>query len=662
MHSGAPPAVDIVVPVHGGLRHVRACFDSLSRWTGAGHRLIVVDDASDAHTRDTVVGLVADDWGARGMVLVNERNLGFLRTANRGMREGTAPIVVLLNSDTLVSPGWVEGLTACIESREDVGVVSPLSNNANLTRIGVPYGTDHRRIAEAVRRVSPRRYPEIHLASGMCFVVRRALLEELDYFDERYGRGYYEESDFCLRAAERGWRTVADDTTYVHHHGWGSFGSGERNELMQRNAALFGERWGPGRHKRLRRQVMGERHFAELERRLRVALADSAQIRPRRSLPRTGTRLLAEHAREASPVTTHRRPPTSALRPLAEWTRLAERPPLVHDADREVLVLVDDLEVDPASSEVLQLADRLLQRGLDVSVATSGRFDAALFVDPCRLRPFVLSGPDELLATVPSHRVVLATSPATVFDGLLLRDRDGSVLAGWFDPQAVAPSLGWPQEGWSTAMAPRLVDAHLGPAVPLPAPDDIRVHDVPLGVDPEVYPPRPLSERPPRVLLTHHREAGPRSTADTRAAVEQLHERGIEVTVYGDPPDGVEVASEPLAPQSVEAPLLADHAVVAEIGPLPGMERFRLRCAATGTPLVLAGPTTPSCPLAAGDEAYTAPRGDVARAVDLAVTVLTRPEEAAIRVAAARERALSRPLQAEAAALADAVTALGARA
>lgn len=652
--------VDIVLPVHGGLRHVRACLEALRLWTEDHHRLIVVDDASDDETRQVLLETVRRDWGASGTVLVNERNLGFLQTANLGMRAGSAPVVVLLNSDTLVAPGWVEGLTTCLRSRPDVGVVSPLSNNANLTRIAVPYGTHHLRVAEAVRRVSPRAYPEIHLASGMCLVARRKLLEDLAYFDERYGRGYFEESDLCLRAADAGWRTLADDATYVHHHGWGSFGAQERNELMRTNAALFEQRWGEGRHRRLRRRVLRQRLFAELERRVRVALEDCAQVSPRRRLPRASTRIVAEKARLRGPAPTRQRIPTSGRYPLEEWCQIAQVPPSGRRPPEAsgVVVLLDDLGLTPTATDVLQLADRLLRRGLTASVATAGTFDPALLVDPCRLRPYVLSGPDELLSTLPPHGVVLATSPATVFDALLLRQRDGSAVATWFDPQAVGPATGWPDEGWSTAVAPRLAQAHLGPAVPLPVAEPAPVYEVPIGVDADVYRPRPLDGRPPRVLIGHDRDAGPRATADVGRAVECLRSGHIDVTVYGDPVPDMQTTTEPLAPQAVEAALLADHAVVLEVAPVPGLERFRLRCAATGTPVVLASPTTRSCPLRVGDEAYAAPRGDVEHAVDLATAIVGDPGIASGRVAAARRRAADSPLEAEAEALAHAVASI----
>jgi GT2 family glycosyltransferase len=658
-------SVDIVIPVYGGLRHVRACLDSLLTWTSTSHRLIVVDDASDERTSTTVRRLVAAGWGERGTVLRNDVNLGFLRTANRGMRAGQAPVIVLLNSDTLVTPGWLDGLVASLDHDSAVGITSPLSNNANMTRIAVPYGSHHLEIAEALRRVSPRSYPEIRLATGFCLAARRSLIEELDFFDERYGRGYFEEADLCLRAAELGWRTIADDATYVHHHGWGSFGAEERNLLMKHNEALFAERWGEGAHKRLRREVLGRKLFAEHERRLRLALRGSAQVSPRRQLPRSGTRNVAERARRAG-----ERPRGHAR--LATWTRhsvdrwheiahttAAAGPP--EDA-RDALFLVDDLTITPFTTDLLQLVDRLMQQGLRVGLATSGAFDTALFTDPCRLRPSVVTGPDELLEVVPPSRVIVPTTPETVFDALLLRERDGALVAAWLEPQSPVRSPRWPEDHWAATAAPLLAHAHLGTAPPwLPAPVRPPFHEVPIGVDSEVYEPAPLHGRPRSVLLTHWLDAGPDATSTVRHVAELLHAADITPVVYGDPLPGGGADSEPLSPQEVESTLLTRHAALVEIAPLPGLHRLRLRCAASGTPLVVAAPAGLAGPLQTGVETYAAPRGDARRAAEIVTTIVDEPELAADRVSRALEHAASSPAEAEAGALADTLRAVAGR-
>lgn len=647
-----PGDADVVVPVFGGLRHVRACLDELRRWTQeVDHRLVVVDDASDAHTHEALTRLVAEGWGEHGRVLTNEHNQGFLRTANRGMRAGSSPVVALLNSDTLPTPGWLSGLMACLHSAEDVGIVCPTSNYSNVTRIDVPYGVDHLRMAEAVRRVSPRDYPDLGLVSGFCLVARRSLLTEMEHFDEAYGRGYFEDADLCLRARAAGWRVLADDATYVHHHGWGSFGPDEHGELVAVNRERFQQRWGDA-NRELVQRVRKQRPFAELERRAWLALKDHAQIRPRRDLPSHRSRRAAERARQGrlDPVA-HRPPPASTVHALDAWPDLVRRRPAVPHEAGDVLVLVDDLLVTPFTTDVLHLVDRLARSELEVALASTGSYDVALYSDPCRVRPYVLESHDEAATTLPAHRLVIATSPATVFDAALLAARDGSRIATWFEPQAVGVHHGWPDEGWASVLAPSLADAHVGPALPRPLSSDALQHAAPIGVDLDLFrPPSADGHRRAGVLVPHTTAAGATVTADTADAVSRLRSHDVEVTLYGDdlPTDhGARVV--PFSPQGHERDLLTSHGTLLEIGPVPGLERLRLRCAATGTPLVLAGPAGRTCPLEPGAQAAVAPRGDVARSVELALAALAAPPGQ--RTAAALERARACGIDREARAL-----------
>jgi GT2 family glycosyltransferase len=630
-----PPAVDVVVPVYGGLHHVRGCLGSVTATLRSADHLVVVDDGSEPATAAALRDLTARSLGRhRTTLLTNDANLGFLRTANRGMQAGGHDWVVVLNSDTLVTPGWLDGLHAALTSAPDVGLTSPVSNHANLTRIAVPAGTDVLDLAATVRRVSPRSYPEIGIGSGFCLASRRALLEELGYFDEVFGRGYFEESDLSLRAAAAGWRTVADDTTYVHHHGWASFGPAERTRLMAHNAEVFAARWGDA-HDRWQRRVRRARPFGELERRVHAALVGHAQPHPRRPLPRSGARWVAEKARQGrgvaekarqgradatrragavtpppDPLAAGQPTPTHRRRPMGDWRRLAADAVARQrgvSAATSVLVLAPSLTCDPIATSLLALVDRLDRRGIRANLATSGPYDPALLTDPSAVRPFVLSGPDEALDVVPRFDVVVATDPATVYDALLLAGRHGSRVAARFEVAVAAP-LAWPDDGLARAVAASLVPTHLGPYGEDLVPD---WRPVPLGIDTDLFRPAEAAPAGAPVLVLHDVRAGPHATAIAATVVTGLQHRSLDVAVYGDGPPGAEVAATPLSPATVEVALLRGAAAVVEVGPFPGADRLRLRAAACRAPLVTAAPLGPTSRLQALEHVWAAPVDDV---------------------------------------------------
>ncbi|MGA8810268.1 MAG: glycosyltransferase, partial [Thermoanaerobaculia bacterium] len=194
-----PSEVDVIIPVYGAAKELRACLESVERETR--HRItLVVDGPQDADVESVIA-----DFAFR--VLRNERRLGFVGSVNRGMRE-TSSDVVLLNSDTIVTPRWIEKLIDAAYSSGDVGTVTPLSNHATLCSVPrafeenlLPAGFDAASFATVVENVSQRSYPRIPTGVGVCLYIRRALLDDIGVFDEtEFGLGYGEENDFCMRA------------------------------------------------------------------------------------------------------------------------------------------------------------------------------------------------------------------------------------------------------------------------------------------------------------------------------------------------------------------------------------------------------------------------------------------------------------------------------
>jgi len=234
-----PRAVDIIVPVYGARDELRRCLASVAAHTDlVQHRLVIVLD-----------GPQEPDVGVENAVILrNERRLGFAASVNRGMRASTND-VVLLNSDTIVTPRWLDKLLDAADSHDRIGTVTPLSNNATLCSVPrgfeenlIPAGFDVESFGALVERVSARAYLRIPTAVGFCMFIRRALLDAIGLFDDsRFADGYGEENDFCMRAANAGWMHVADDATFVYHAGARSFGA-ERKQRQRRAARALSRR------------------------------------------------------------------------------------------------------------------------------------------------------------------------------------------------------------------------------------------------------------------------------------------------------------------------------------------------------------------------------------------------------------------------------------
>jgi GT2 family glycosyltransferase/glycosyltransferase involved in cell wall biosynthesis len=230
--SASSHPVDIVIPVYNAREYTRRCIESVLAHGSGDWRLILVNDAS------TEPGL-AEDLAAfaraedRIVLLTNERNLGFVATANRGMCAAAGHDVLLLNSDTEVFAAFLERFREAAYADRETGILSPFSNNATICSIPefardnpIPEGYTPERFAELVSACSRKARPEIVTAVGFCMYVKAEVLERLGYFDEEtFGRGYGEENDLCERAKKAGYTIRLCDDVFVYHKGKASFGT-----------------------------------------------------------------------------------------------------------------------------------------------------------------------------------------------------------------------------------------------------------------------------------------------------------------------------------------------------------------------------------------------------------------------------------------------------
>lgn len=238
----------VVVPVYNAADALAACLDSLLRTLTPADRVLLADDASPD---ERIAGLLEDFRQRAGFVVDivrRPRNLGFVGNVNAAFRETAPADVVLLNADTVTTPGWLDRLIACLAADSRIATATPWSNNAEICSWptfcqAAPVPDDAELIAAAAATSGPPSYPQLPTGVGFCMIVRRAALDALGDFDQAtFGRGYGEENDFCRRAAGHGWRNVLCDDAYVVHRGAASFGPAGHTpggENLQRLCARY---------------------------------------------------------------------------------------------------------------------------------------------------------------------------------------------------------------------------------------------------------------------------------------------------------------------------------------------------------------------------------------------------------------------------------------
>jgi GT2 family glycosyltransferase/glycosyltransferase involved in cell wall biosynthesis len=266
--------VTVIIPVHNAYEETRQCLESVFARTSFPFKLLVINDCStDARIVDLLEN-VSNEPSVR--VITNESNRGFVETVNVGLRHTTGDVVIL-NSDTIVTPRWLQKLAVAAHSEPRIATVTPFSNAAgafSVPEIGKNRELDHwlttDAMAHIVERLSHHDYPRVPTGNGFCMYVKREAIEDVGEFDsENFGHGYGEENDFCMRALSKGWEHRIDDSTFIYHKRAASFSSA-KEALIKKNRAIL-DKLHPA-YTPLVREFVASPQLQEIRSRIRRAL------------------------------------------------------------------------------------------------------------------------------------------------------------------------------------------------------------------------------------------------------------------------------------------------------------------------------------------------------------------------------------------------------
>jgi GT2 family glycosyltransferase len=236
-------SLDVVIVSYRCRELLRACLGSLSEHSPSRPmEVFIVDNASE----DGTVEMIQSEF-PQVRLYASRENLGFARANNLAIRVGSAPYVLALNPDTLLSSGALDHMLTIVDERPDIGIAgcrlvledgsfdhaakrsfpTPLSALAHFTRFG--------RRAGATARLAQYRAPEldefasgaVDAVNGAFMLMRRAALEDVGLFDEGYWM-YMEDLDLCYRFREAGWVTWYEPSVTVIHVKAGASGTNRK--------------------------------------------------------------------------------------------------------------------------------------------------------------------------------------------------------------------------------------------------------------------------------------------------------------------------------------------------------------------------------------------------------------------------------------------------
>jgi GT2 family glycosyltransferase len=147
-----------------------------------------------------------------------------------------------LNNDTTTTEGWLKAMMDISESDPLIGIVNPSSNN-----LGQRPDKDEpvELYAERISKGNRGKFVELGAAIGFCMLIKRSVIKKIGMFDEVYGMGNFEDTDFSRRAVQEGYKCVRACGAYVYHRESSSFNKvGTFDEDFKRNKEIYEFRWG----------------------------------------------------------------------------------------------------------------------------------------------------------------------------------------------------------------------------------------------------------------------------------------------------------------------------------------------------------------------------------------------------------------------------------
>jgi GT2 family glycosyltransferase len=248
-----PPQVAVILVSFNTRDRLSACLESLQSQDYSGNvELVVVDNASSDHSKEMI-----SERFPEVTLIANDENLGFAAANNQAYSMTDAEIICLVNPDTLVQRDAVSHAVDHLLRQPETGLCGGLLVDGDGERH--PSG---RRFPNAFGKFLTlsglsARFPnskffagqdygwfdhltpiQVEWVPGAFTCIRRELIEEIGFFDERYFL-YYEETDLCLRAKRHGWRVDLVPSIVIEHEGGASSKTVEAESFDEGGAQIL---------------------------------------------------------------------------------------------------------------------------------------------------------------------------------------------------------------------------------------------------------------------------------------------------------------------------------------------------------------------------------------------------------------------------------------
>jgi len=226
--------LSIIIVSFNTKKLLQNCLKSVfSQTKGIDFEVIVVDNAS----KDGSAAMVKKEF-PRAKLIQNQRNLGFAKANNKGIKQAKGEWLLLLNSDTKIINNALAKLVNFAQKQPGLGIAGPRLLNVDhspqlstapfytlpITAISLFKG-------DRWLRQSPEKIKKVDWVSGACFLIKKQVIQKIGFLDEKFFM-YVEEMEYCYRAKKNGFLTFFYPGSEVLHFERGSSVDGKEKAIL----------------------------------------------------------------------------------------------------------------------------------------------------------------------------------------------------------------------------------------------------------------------------------------------------------------------------------------------------------------------------------------------------------------------------------------------
>ncbi len=246
--------LSVLIVTYQSEEFIAKCIESIAKHlSGIQHEVFVLDNASSDRTV-----IAARSSSNHVKVISNPRNQGFSHALNLGLREARGEYILWLNPDSELLDSGLGEIMNYLDRNPRVGIAGPKIQNPDgsiqyscrsfpnhLTAFFNRYSLftklfPQNRLSKKYLHTDWDRsiVHDVDWVSGACLLMRRVLLEDVGYMDERFFM-YSEDVDYCLRARNLGWDIQYHPGAVILHHIGGSSRKLKSRMIIERHKSMW---------------------------------------------------------------------------------------------------------------------------------------------------------------------------------------------------------------------------------------------------------------------------------------------------------------------------------------------------------------------------------------------------------------------------------------